>query len=111
MNKFGSLYQVGVAIACRIAIPTSHAIQKKGTELMPLQAIESSLIYAIGYEEANERLTIVFHNSKIYQFFRVPKTVYETLMITESKSSYIQQTVISSYPYAQVLRRKRKRHR
>lgn len=78
---------------------------------MQLLPVNSNQIYAIGYDDAIERLVIVFHNHRIYQFFEVPQTVYNELLIADSKDQYMQSSVIGSYAYAQLLRRKRKRHR
>ncbi|WAL59626.1 KTSC domain-containing protein [Thermocoleostomius sinensis] len=78
---------------------------------MQLQPVNSDQIYAIGYDAAIERLVVVFQNHRIYQFFDVPATVYHELLRAGSKDQYIQTSVVGQYPYAQLLRRKRKRHR
>jgi hypothetical protein len=78
---------------------------------MKLQAVDSDRIYAIGYDDVVERLVIVFHNQKIYQFFAVPQSVYEALLSADSIDHYMQTDLVGHYAYAQLLRRKRKRHR
>jgi hypothetical protein len=78
---------------------------------MQLQSVNSDQIYAIGYDDAIESLVIVFQNHRVYQFFEVPQAVYHELLRADSKDQYMQASVIGQYAYAQLLRRKRKRHR
>lgn len=78
---------------------------------MRLQAVESSQIYAIGYDEPSETLIVVSVLGRIHQYFGVPKVVYEELMAAESKSHYLRRAIIDRYPYNYVRRWGRKRHR
>lgn len=64
-------------------------------------AVDSSNLVAVGYDEETATLEVEF-NSGIYQYFDVPSYVYEELMSSGSKGSYLHQHVKSTYDYAQI---------
>ncbi|GAB4241967.1 MAG: hypothetical protein Kow00121_67970 [Elainellaceae cyanobacterium] len=78
---------------------------------MQLQSVESSQIYAVGYDDLTETLVVISHQGKIHHYFGVSQAVYEELMAAESKSHYLQEHIVYSYPYSYVRRWGRKRHR
>ena len=86
--------------------PLSHA-----PEAIRLRVVESDLIYAVGYTESSQTLVIVSNQGKIYQYFEVPKTVYEELVASGSVDQYLRQSILGHYACVQVKRRGRKRHR
>ena len=69
---------------------------------MELIKVESSMVYAVGYDEEAETLEVVFNSGGIYHYFEVPKEVYEGLLAAESKGRYMHASVIDVYPYARV---------
>jgi len=69
---------------------------------MQLIQVESSMIYAVGYDEETQILEVVFNSGGIYRYFDVPKEVYEGLLAAESKGRYMRANVIDLYPYEQV---------
>ena len=78
---------------------------------MQLQTVESSMIHAVGYDEDTETLEVVFNNGKIYHYFEVSKDVYEGLMDSDSKGSYMRNLIIDCYSYTQIRNQGRGRRR
>lgn len=81
------------------------------TGAMRLRLLESNIIYAVGYAKSSETLVIISRQGKVYQYFQVPQAVYEELLAIDAVDQYLQQSIINCYPWIQVKRRGRKRHR
>lgn len=62
-------------------------------------SVVSSNIASVGYDAEKKILEIEFHHGAIYQYFDVPKEVYDGLMGAESKGSYYFHTVKEKYKY------------
>ena len=75
--------------------------------VMQLQTVESSMIHAVGYDEEQEILEVVFNSGNVYQYTEVPKNVYDELMAADSKGSYMNSCVIDCYPYNKLRKRRR----
>jgi hypothetical protein len=73
---------------------------------MKLQTVDSSMIHAVGYDPKHQMLEVVFNSGKVYQYLEVPQNVYDELMASDSKGSYMLSFVIDCYPY-QLLRKRR----
>lgn len=69
---------------------------------MQLTTVESSMIYAVGYDSKARTLEVVFNTGGVYQYYDVPPEEYEELMEAESKGSYMHECIIDVYPYAQI---------
>ncbi len=69
---------------------------------MELVKVESSMIYAVAYDEPARALDVVFYKSGVYRYFDVPKDVYEGLLKASSKGSYMRSMIIDCYRYEQV---------
>jgi hypothetical protein len=65
--------------------------------------VSSSNITSIGYAEDSKILEIEFHNGGVYQYFNVPKSVYEELMSADSHGKYLNATIKPTYKYCKVL--------
>ena len=74
---------------------------------MELVTVESSMIHAAGYDDANEELEVVFNSGRIYRYKGVPREVYEELLAADSKGQYMRACVIDVYPDYEVSRRRR----
>lgn len=81
------------------------------TGAMRLRVVESDIIYAVGYAEGSKTLVIVCKQGRIYQYFDVPKTVYETLITIDLVDQYFRESIMGRYACMQIKRRGRKRHR
>ena len=65
---------------------------------MELIKVDSSMIYAIGYDEQAQVLEVVFTRTGVYRYHNVPKEVYDELMESDSKGSYMRDMIIDTYP-------------
>lgn len=66
---------------------------------MELYAVESSMIQAFGYDTDAQMLLVIFNSGKTYRYFKVPPEVYQQLLASSFKGSYIRDFVIDCYPY------------
>lgn len=69
---------------------------------MNRESVSSSNITSIGYDEDSETLEIEFHNGGVYQYFDVPKGVYDELMAADSHGSYLAKSIKGIYRYSKV---------
>ena len=59
--------------------------------------VSSSNIRSIGYDAQNEVLEVEFVNGGIYQYFGVPKNIYERLMAASSKARFLSTHIRDRY--------------
>lgn len=76
-----------------------------------LRVVESNLIYAVGYAASSQTLVMISNQGKIYQYFAVPKGIYEELVVSNVVDRYLRESILGCYACIQVRRRGRKRHR
>jgi hypothetical protein len=69
---------------------------------MELIKVDSSMIYAFGYDEQQQVLEVVFKRTGVYRYRNVPKQVYQQLLKAESKGSYMRDLIIDMYPTERV---------
>ena len=69
---------------------------------MERESVSSSNIASIGYEENSETLEIEFLNGGVYQYFDVPKQVYDGLMGADSHGKYLAANIKGTYRYSKV---------
>jgi hypothetical protein len=62
----------------------------------------SSTIARIGYEDSSQLLQVNFLNGNIYQYFDVPPAVFQELMASESKGSYLGKFIRGHFRYARM---------
>ena len=74
---------------------------------MELVPVESSMLTAIGYDEATGELEAHFHDGAIWRYKGVPREVYEQLLGSSSKGSYMRDLIIDVYPDYRVRRKRR----
>lgn len=60
---------------------------------MNRQSVESSNLASVGYDAENEILEIEFNHGGVYQYFDVPKNVYEELMSASSHGQYFDRNI------------------
>ena len=65
---------------------------------MKLTKVESSMIYAVGYDPDKQTLEVVFFSGGIYRYLGVPQQVYDELMAAGSKGQYMRSCIINVYP-------------
>ena len=69
---------------------------------MELIKVDSSMIYAFGYDEQQQVLEVVFKRTGVYRYRDVPKEVYQQLLEADSKGSYMRDQIIDMYPTERV---------
>ena len=69
---------------------------------MNLIKVDSSMIYAVGYDEEAQVLEVVFKRTGVYRYHNVPKEMYEGLLKSGSKGSYMRDMIIDMYPAEQL---------
>ncbi len=66
--------------------------------------VVSSVIAALGYDSRRNSLDVEFCNGRIYRYFMVPPSAYETLRSAESIGAYFNREIRTRYPFRQIRR-------
>ena len=69
---------------------------------MPRQPVRSSNIASIGYESSTNTLEVEFSSGAVYQYYGVPKAVYQGLMNASSHGSFLAAHVKGRYQYKEL---------
>ncbi len=65
--------------------------------------VESSNLQAVGFDENQNSLFVEFKKSGTYQYFGVDKSIYEGILIADSKGKYfIEHVKNAGYSYSKV---------
>ena len=81
---------------------SSSKSQKKTPAKPKLTPVESSMISTVGYDAATKELIAVFNSGATWRYRNVPKRVYQELLRSGSKGSYMRSCVIGEYSDYQV---------
>ncbi len=66
--------------------------------------VDSSSIASAGYAPDVSTLEVEFRNGLLYQYFAVPKDVFDSLLAAESKGAFVATQIRGRYPFRQVSR-------
>jgi hypothetical protein len=66
------------------------------------KSVISSDIRSIGYDDETRILEIEFHSGGIYQYYSVPRVVYEGLMNASSHGKYFHAHIKSVFSYQRI---------
>jgi hypothetical protein len=69
---------------------------------MKRQRVVSSNVASIGYDEVSQTLEVEFLNGGVYQYFDVPKRIYQDFMSAESHGQYLAKNIKGYYRYSKV---------
>ena len=69
---------------------------------MDRNAVASSNLASVGYEEQTETLEVEFLGGAVYQYYNVPLNMYEQLMQTPSKGRFLSTYIKNAYAYSRV---------
>jgi hypothetical protein len=69
---------------------------------MNRDAVASSHIASIGYDERAQTLEIEFTNGSVYQYYNVRATLFEQLMQAPSKGQFLHVYIKNAYPFSRV---------
>jgi len=72
---------------------------------MKMIPVDSSMLQAIGYDAKKKELEVVFTSGAVWRYEDVPKKVYQGLLESDSKGSYMRGNILGVYPEYQVRRR------
>lgn len=64
--------------------------------------VTSSMLQAVGYDEANKLLYVQFNNGKVYKYLDVPANEYEAMKQSESIGRYLNGVIKPNYQAEQV---------
>jgi KTSC domain-containing protein len=66
---------------------------------MDLHTVDSEMVHAAGYDDAEGELEVVFTNGRTYRYKQVPRRIYQELMKADSKGQYMRANVMGTYDY------------
>lgn len=69
---------------------------------MDRKPVDSSSIAAAGYAPDVSMLEVEFRNGSVYQYFAVPKEVFDSLLAAESKGAFVSSHIRGCYPFRKV---------
>lgn len=78
-----------------------EALTKPEENEMERSPVSSSTVVSVGYDEATETLEIEF-KSGVYQYYNVPKVIYENFMQAESKGQFHNLHIKNAFPFSRV---------
>jgi len=64
--------------------------------------VDSSNIASVGYNDNTNTLEIEFNSGHLYQYFDVPKNIYDELLIADSVGKYFHNHIKGIYRYARM---------
>jgi len=64
--------------------------------------VNSSNVDSAGYDEVNGILEVAFVNGTLYEYYRVPQSVFEELLRAASPGSYLNQKIKPYYQFRQI---------
>jgi hypothetical protein len=80
------------------AAKKSKGSTKKKAAVLKLIAVDSSMLSAVGYDEASKELVVVYNSGATWRYGEVPKKVFKELLASGSKGSYMRSMIIGAYP-------------
>jgi len=66
---------------------------------MRVTAVDSTTFVTVSYDDARELLQLEFCSRAVYQYFRVPAAVHQSLLDASSKGGYFNQAIRGHFPY------------
>ena len=67
-------------------------------------AVTSSSIASAGYSPAESTLEVEYRNGSLYQYFAVPKSIFDALLAAASKGAFVSERIRGRYPYRRIER-------
>ena len=66
---------------------------------MNLVRVDSSMIYAVGYDPEIKELAVVFNSGRAYWYEDVPAELHKALMASESQGQIMRDCIIDMFPH------------
>jgi hypothetical protein len=64
--------------------------------------VESSSLASVGFSEEHNVLEVEFNNRRLYEYFGVPRALYEQLLAAQSKGAFMNRFIRHRFPERQV---------
>jgi hypothetical protein len=64
--------------------------------------VSSSNLKSVGYDRSSNTLEIGFHGGRVYQYYNVPKEIYQGLMAASSHGTYHNRRIKGNFRYSRV---------
>ena len=64
--------------------------------------ISSSSIASIGYEDDSSTLEIEFNNGSVYQYFDVPRNIFDSLWASDSRGAFLAANIKGRFRFSRV---------
>lgn len=64
---------------------------------MDREAVSSSNLASVGYEESSETLEVEFKNGRLYQYYNVPQVMFEQMMAATSVGQFFNANIKNAY--------------
>lgn len=74
---------------------------------MQRQAVESTTMRSVGYDQTNQILEVEFQSGAVYQYLDVLPAIYKELLDAESKGQYFNSAIRDTYGFVRVDQRER----
>lgn len=100
-----ALVRQAQAITDWLAAETPTAYEVAVTELT---IVESSMLYAMGYDAERRVLEVVFNSGGIYRYFEIPPELYRELAAAASKGRFMWEHIFNLFPYERLRVRRKK---
>jgi len=69
---------------------------------MRIAAVDSTTLVTVSYDDAQGLLQLEFCSRAVYQYFRVPALVHQSLLDASSKGRYFNQAIRGRFPYRRI---------
>ncbi|WP_321336479.1 KTSC domain-containing protein [uncultured Cohaesibacter sp.] len=69
---------------------------------MEMKPVDSSNVRAVGYDDESNTLQVEFNNGSLYQYFDVPRYIFDGLIEADSPGGFLHQNVKGVYRYSRV---------
>ena len=64
--------------------------------------VQSSSLASVGFSEEHNVLEVEFNNRRVYEYFGVPRALYEQLLAAESKGAFMNRFIRHHFPERRV---------
>ena len=69
---------------------------------MEMISVDSSNVRSVGFDDDSSTLQVEFLNGSLYQYFDVPRQIFDGLLAAGSVGSYLHNNVKGVYRYSRV---------
>lgn len=74
---------------------------------MELITVNSEMVHALGYDDEEQELEVIFTSGGIYRYSNVPRSVFDDMMKSPSIGQYMHTHIMNTYSYREISRRRR----